>query len=451
MKKRLSKRLVALTLSLLMSTAIIAGCGATQSNDSVTSDSTTPAVSSSNETTNSEAKNVVFWYWAETWNKVWDSYVKETNANIKVEYVNVAADDYMTKLQSTVASGGDLPDIGAMENGWRGACIQMDVWDNLEAAPYNVNRNDFVPAYLKLAVDTKGVIKGIENGPSPAGLAFHRDLAKKYFGTDDPAQLEAMMPDWDSFYNKGLEVKQKSGGTVFMMSGIGDLFTVLSGQGDSPYVDLKSGLLTIRKAAQSNFDILEKFRKAEIVDLIEAWTPAWNASYAAGTTIFYPFTHWSGPYAVEPNDPKGSGNWALMNAPGGTFTYGGTNFGIMKTSKVKEEAWAMIKWAIFSPDGSETMFKTWGNTLSANKNVSSGEKYRELTDSEFPYYNNQKVLNKLESMMGTMKIRELTPYDQTFTNSLNIGVKAINGGESSKTAMDWVVKEIIRNVPELHE
>ncbi len=435
---RLIGRITALTLVMMMVVAMFTGCG-----------STPPAPSSS--PTANESKNVVFWYWANTWNKVWDAYISETGANVKVEYVNVAADDYMTKLQSTVASGGDLPDIGAMENAWRGAVIEMDIWDDLEQAPYNVKREDFVPAYLTLATDTKGTIKGIENGPSPAGLIYRRDLAAKYFGTDKPEELEAMMSDWDSFYNKGLEVKEKSSGSVFMMSGISDLWTVLSGQGNEPYVDLEKKLLTAGTTAKENFDILEKFRKAEIVDLIESWTPAWNASYANGTTIFYPFTHWSGPYAVEPNDPNGSGNWSLMNAPGGTFSYGGTNFGIMKTSVVKQEAWDMIKWATFSSEGAQTMFTIWGNTLSSNKNATTDPKYRELTDSEFPYYNNQKILNKLESMMGTMKIRALTPYDQTLTNSFNIGVKAINNGESADRALGLVVEEVIRNVPELHE
>ena len=52
-----------------------------------------------------------------------------------------ASEDYLTKLQQGYASGGDMPDLLMAEMGWRGSAFALDIWENLEAEPYNFDRS----------------------------------------------------------------------------------------------------------------------------------------------------------------------------------------------------------------------------------------------------------------------------------------------------------------------
>ena len=57
---------------------------------------------------------------------------------------------------------------------------------------------------------------------SVAGIAYIKSLAKEYFGTDNPEEMEAIFTNWDAFIEKGKEVLQKSGGKVKMFPSLGD-------------------------------------------------------------------------------------------------------------------------------------------------------------------------------------------------------------------------------------
>src|SRR5690606_10337164 len=131
---------------------------------------------------------------------------------------------------------------------------------------------------------------GVDQTLTPAGLAFRRDLAKQYWGTDDPKELEKMLSTWDDFILKGIELKEKSNGQVLMFPGLGDAFSVLSGQNIVPYangteVDLTSKL-------QEPLKRLFEMRDKGILGKYELWTPAWASSMAKGEFMFYAMAPW---------------------------------------------------------------------------------------------------------------------------------------------------------------
>lgn len=129
--------------------------------------------------------------------------------------------DYMTKLQTSYVSGMELPDIILGEMAWRGTLFEMNICENLEEAPYNLDRSEMVPSSVPLVSDQNGKILGVEMQVTPAGFAYKRDLAKEYLGTDDPQKVGEMIKDWDSFLAVGEQVKEKSGGKVKMMASLG--------------------------------------------------------------------------------------------------------------------------------------------------------------------------------------------------------------------------------------
>ncbi|TBL81512.1 extracellular solute-binding protein [Paenibacillus thalictri] len=297
------------------------------------------------------------------WNAQFPAYEKETLGkkfpNLKFEATVVATGDYLQKLQSSIASGTDVPDIILAEIGTRGKLYNMDILENLEAPPYNFDRKTFFPYEVPLHMNEKGQIVGVEQQLTTSGFAFRRDLTKQFFGVDDPDKVEEVVKDWDAFIKAGQLVKEKSGGQVYMMASLTDALTALRGQTAQEYI--KGDEIDITKRLKNAFEIAFKLRDTGILGKYEQGSPAWNAAYAKGDVIFWnsaTFSPKSGMYANDKE--KGTGRWGLVKAPGGGFTMGGTSVGIYKNSKNKEAAWEVIKYLYLSKEGFSNTYREFG-------------------------------------------------------------------------------------------
>ncbi|MFX3632010.1 MAG: ABC transporter substrate-binding protein [Candidatus Pristimantibacillus sp.] len=358
--QHLVKKRIALLLSVIMTLVIVSACGGNNDGNK-TNNSGTDTGSGAAASTNPEdmSATVKVWDWDETFQKEMIPEFNKKYPNIKVEVTVVNPNDYLQKLQSGIASGSDVPDVILGEMAYRGKLFDLGVLDNLEQAPYNFDKAqllDYLPALLS---NSKGELIGIDQAAAPAGLAYRRDLAKEYLGTDKPEELEALLSDWDAFIAKGIEVKEKSGGKVLMFPGLGDAFLVLRGQNGESYINGNEINLTAKM--QGPIEKLFKMRDAGILGKNELWTPAWSASMAKGEFMFYPMAPWGPKWHISANDPQGIGNWGLVKAPEGSFTRGGTSISIYKDSKVKEAAWAFVNFAYMSDEGTAYSFKNLGN------------------------------------------------------------------------------------------
>lgn len=440
-------RFICLAMAILMlSAAFLTGCAQKAPTGNETAAGTEQAAAGEQNAPETKAQNlkgeVTMWAWADMWNKVFAEFNK-VYPDIKVNYVPVDGNDYFKKLTTAISAGSDLPDIGWLEMNWRGKLISMDIWENLEAAPYSLNRGDMLDFLVPLASNEKGQIVGIECGPAPAGMAYRRDLATQYFGTDDQAELEKMFSSWDEFIGKGIEVKEKSGGKVFMMSGLADAFQAMRDQKPNALVD--GSKIKVKDAYLDTLKNVQKMRDAGIIDKLDQWSPAWNASYASGNYIFYPCALWSPAFVIKPNDKDGSGRWGLMMPPGGAYNWGGTLFGIPKDAKNKDLAWAVINWCLYSKDGAKAVRDQIGY-ISAFKPVYDDPEFYGAKDD---FFGGIALLKGFADLASKVTPRPLTKYDNVLKESIDLGIKGMVTGASAEESIQFMEEEIIRKAPEL--
>ncbi|MDE6892114.1 MAG: hypothetical protein K2P50_09990, partial [Lachnospiraceae bacterium] len=206
------KKLLSVLLTAAMLTGILGGCGSKPAKEADTgsqpaqeenagaadgTDAGQQAGSeetASGETAAGDKKKIVLWTWATgQFDAVRDAYFEANpDADWELEEVVVASEDYLTKLQQGYASGGDKPDLLMAEMGWRGSAFALDIWENLEAEPYNFDRSIVMDSVIGGMVNSQDQVIGIENALNPAFMMYKKDLAKEYLGTDDRAELEAM-------------------------------------------------------------------------------------------------------------------------------------------------------------------------------------------------------------------------------------------------------------------
>ncbi|GGG03413.1 ABC transporter substrate-binding protein [Paenibacillus abyssi] len=272
----------------------------------------------------------------------------EKYPDIKMKRVNVAAEDVTMKLQTTIASGGELPDVIRIERGQRAKIFDMDILENLEAPPYDADRS-LLFDYDHESFAVNGSLVAIPDDMSVAGMAYLKPLTLEYLGTDNPEELEAMLPDWETFIEKGKEVVQKSGGQVKMFPSLGDAYTFIRGQRPGPFFDGDNVNMDVLQEVVAD---LVSFRDTGIVDKLDQWTPAWNATFGQSKYMFAMSPVWMPQYVIGAND-KAEGRWGLMVAPGGGFIAGGSSHGIPKGAKNAELAWKWIEFTSMTQEGAE--------------------------------------------------------------------------------------------------
>ncbi len=431
MKKQMRK-VTALAMATLMAAGLLGGMITVQAEES-----TDGSVEDYSADLPSDYEGTLtMWGWDDAYFETMTKAFQEKYPNVKFEYTPMANGDTLQKYQTALAAGTELPDVAWAIVDSRAKVFELDMWEDLSAEPYNFDINEVFDYLHPKMVNSKGQVCGIEQSMSPAGLAYRKDLALEYLGTDDPKELEEMMPTWEDFIEKGKEVYEKSGGEVYMMQGLADAQQFIREQGAKSWIEDKT--IKVTDVLSRSLELACEMRDNNVVDKLEAWTPAWYASFGEGKHIFAGCAPWSIQFNIIPNDPEGesTGHWALMNAPEGNISWGGTTLGISKTCKDKRLAWEFIKFATLSTEGAEAM-NSISLLTSAKKPYEENPELRNMTSPWFGDQNLGEIF--LDEIIPNIQARPMNFDDNVVHETLNLVTTALNN-DPNMTADDAVAQ-----------
>lgn len=443
MKKRV---LVSLLMSAIC-VPMLVGCGSnTNMASSASSASTAGDASEDDETTvkagstSEDATRITMWGWnAGDIEKIFNAYVEQTGANVSLNYVTVQQTEAFQKLQTTVSAGLDMPDIVPSEAGQRGTMVGLGIWEDLSADPYNFDKSNMFDYQVNLCSDEDGRLVALPMDISSAALAYKKELTKEYLGTDDPDELAAMLPDWDTFLKKGEEVRDKSDGKVFMFASLTGIKQILDGQNPQPIITANTLDMT---SPNKTIETMAKFRDAGIVDNMDETSVAYSASYADDIHVFYPCASWTPAYTIAPNDPNGKDRWGLMIPPEGCFSWGGTANMIPSGAPHKNEAFDFLNW-MCSLEGCKTVYDVV-NWNDSNPEMYEDPKYAQLYSESFGDQNIGEIL--FVKAMDNIKVRPISEYDATISDTWSLVIQAMTSDTSLDAAgAEQMFEEELRN------
>lgn len=116
------------------------------------------------------------------------------------------------------------PDLMLLEVGYVQKYVQSDYLLSLE--DLGITAADTAEQFqynIDLGSDANGVQKASFWQATPGCLQIRADLAEKYLGTTDQAELEKIFSSWDSILEASRTVNEASGGKVKLFSGYDDL------------------------------------------------------------------------------------------------------------------------------------------------------------------------------------------------------------------------------------
>ena len=381
--------------------------------------------------------NILFWSWDPNFFTMVEK-MKDVYPNVTFDFVTIAsAEDYLQKLQTALTSGGEVPDILAMEIGMVGKFYEMGICEDISAEPYNIDQELLIPYLAEIGTDNDGTFIGIPNTAGPGGLFYRRDLAKEYLGTDDPDEISAMMPTWQDFIKVGKDVVSKSGGSVSMIPGMDSLVYPMVNQ-----TGLKDGdKLMVSENFTETFNLLKEVKAANIDGGMDIWTPAWNASFAQGNVLCYPGSCWFQSFVIEPNDPDGSGNWGVASVPGGSYNWGGIWWGMYNQSKNKDAVAAWMRYEL-SPQGAQNKYELIHFYPGVKTAYSSDYLYK---PNEF--FDNQNVTDFYLKEMDEMTVLRPLSDDSMFYNSMSFFAQSLDSGTAEELA-NKVEEDLISSNPD---
>lgn len=453
MCKAVASRGICILMAVVLFIELFAGCGGNTGNGSTSnptlkeatefvSETSTQAQISGKNNQDNISDNVTVWTWDTAGEGSVISAFNKAYPNINVDIVPIGHDDYLNRVQTTIAAGSDIGDILCVEMGYRGRLMSMDILENLEQPPYNFDRSkvlDYVPSISSF----NGKVVGVDDSINSSGLAYKAELAKQYLGTDDPDELEKMLPTWDAFVEKGREVQAKSNGRVFLISCWADLQEYFDNFGTEPYtIDNRVTDFTLNTRAAERYTLLKAMMGGRTFDksVQGHYTPANNASYTQDNHIFYLCATWGIYFILKSNDPHSKGRWRIMQAPGGPFNQGGTLRSIWKGSRNKKNAWTYINYAYNSVEGGEQTVKARNYYIPYKPFL---EQYDFSKDLD-PYFGTQNVYEKYVKQMAPMvRVRVPEVYQSQIYDSYAAVENAVLSDEGNTITLD-MYKEMLK-------
>ena len=394
------------------------------------------------------AETVTIWGWDEKSTVPLLPEFNKRYPNIAVNYVAFSSNgECMQKFRAAYATGETLPDIIWLEIQTVGEFFALDIWERLDAPPYNVEPGMQFESLYPSIKNGKGEVIGLRWDLSIAGLAYRREFAKTYFGTDDPQALETLFPSWDALLAKGKEMRQQYGDQFYLFASLKDLFRVIDGQNSTPMFE--GDTMNFQQTIGWAYERIVAMRDAGLTDTLVQWSNEWNASFTQKKHLFYPCPTWFPHFVIESNDPQGQGAWGLMTPPQGGFFWGGTTLSIPRQSQHKDAAWTFLRWFLLSKEGGDANKRAGGVFIGFKPLYDDPE----FASYRSPWFGEQDLGQKWfrDIAPSASLVRPPSKYDDAVSEINNMVLQALSEDRAMtlQDAMTGFKEELAARLPEL--
>ncbi len=348
----MKKKLLSIMLGATMAAGLLAGCGSSASPASTAEPAANDAASTAApaedeapadtaDTGDGEGKVLNIQCWNEEFKSRMEDhypgYEKDASdankgkiGDVTVQWTITPSTDnaYQNNLDNVLpenenASADDKVDIFLMEADYALKYVNSDVTMNV--ADLGISDSDLGEQYQytkDIVTDSDGNLKGLTWQACSAGLIYNRDAAKEVLGTDDPAEVQEAVKDWDAY--KATADKLKAAGYT-VTSSVNDSYRVYSNNVSAPWV--QDGKVVIDDNIKRWVEDSKALVDAGETNTYGLWSDDWNKGFFPDGKVFAYFgPAWLINFSMHV-DEDGSlakdGKWGFCVGPQ-SFYWGGT-------------------------------------------------------------------------------------------------------------------------------
>ena len=348
----MKKKIISALLCASMVASMAAGCGSSDTADTTTTDNTasTPATeaapaadagteAATDATASDEGKVLNIYCWNEEFkSRLEDHYpgytivdgTTGTIGDVTVKWNITPNDDnaYQNNLDATLlkqadAAADDKIDLFLVEADY--ALKYVDTDYTMAVKDLGITDADLADQYQytkDIVTDSNGVLKGVSWQGCPGVLFYNREAAKEVLGSDDPADVQEYVKDWDTF-NETAKTLKDAGYKI--TSSANDSYRVYSNNVSGKWV--QDGKIVIDDNLMKWVDDSKKMVDAKETGTFDLWSDDWSKGfYPDGKVFCYFGPAWLINFSMAA-DTDGSianqGGWGATEGPQGFF-WGGT-------------------------------------------------------------------------------------------------------------------------------
>ena len=374
----------------------------------------------------------------------------------KVNTTIIATTDgaYQPALDQALQAGGkDAPDMFCAEAAFVLKYTKGDMQDY--AMPYkdlgiDINKAikdaDIASYTVDIGSNTKGEVDALAYQSTGGAFIYRRSVAKKVFGTDDPAVVQKEIGggsgSWDKYW--AAAAKCAAAGAA-IVSGDGDLWHAVENSSDKGWI--VDGKLYLDPKREAFLDYSKALTDNAWSNQTQDWQDAWFADMkGVGEKPVLGFfgPAWLINYTIAPNcggEKVGEGtygDWAVCNSPIGFF-WGGTWLIANKNMPAeKKDAVAKILQWITLETGNDGLLYKWANgTLNGEggtKDTVSSGTVMSKSNGELAFLGGQNMFDYFVPANQYANGKNLTQYDESINSYWRDQVRQYAAGNKSREA-----------------
>ena len=337
---------------------------------------------------------------------------KHPGVTVNYTMIPMTNGEYQTKVKAA-AGTADSPDVVALEAAFVKEWVESDLLADLnELLPLTEELKTY-PAVVEVGTND-GVARAFSYQATPGAFFYRRSIAKECLGTDDLAEVQAMVADLDKFVETAAKIKACGTGDYYTVGTGAELFTPFLANRSQPWI--VDDTLVIDPKIVEYVHFAKMMRDEGYESGATQWSEGWFAGMndtlkdANGTpkkVFSYFLPTWGLPYVLIPNSKSDTtdtgGDWAMINGPL-SYQWGGTWVGALEGSPNSELAKEFIKFVALD----EENLTNWATGVYTNE-------YLKAIDPETPddqaqaagdFVSSQVVVEKITSSFDGSELYE---------------------------------------------
>jgi hypothetical protein len=462
------KKVVSGLLCAAMAATLIGGCSSksTQSTQSGsgTTEATSKGATEEKGADSTEGKVVNIYVWNDEFKARYeDYYASKLPEGYTVNFITTPSENnaYQNALDEALlnqadAKADDKVDMFLVEADYILKYVNSDSTTDLK--DIGITDQDMSKQYnytKEIAQDANGAQKGISWQGCPGLYIYRRSIAKAVLGTDDPAEVQKAINDWDSFDKTAEKMKEKG---YYMVSGFDDTYRTFSNNVSAPWVDGTKVVIdpNMEKWVEQTKDYTDKGYNQKTI----LWAAEWAAGQGPEGKVFgYFMPAWGVDFVMAGNSLEKAeadggkqevgngcyGDWAATIGPE-SYNWGGTWI-CAANGTDNADIVADIMRTICCDDATMKKIVEEKNDFVNNKTV-----MEELAKSDYKsqFLGGQNPLQMYCDAAEKIDMSKISPYDQGLNEEFQTAMHDyFNGAVDKDTALKNFYTAITEKYPEL--
>ena len=343
------------------------------------------------------------------------------------------------------AAAEDKVDIFLVEADYALKYVDADV--TLPLADLGITDADLADQYeytKSIVTDSNGKLKGASWQACSAGLIYNREAAKDILGTDEPAEVQKAVADWDKYVATAKEAQAKG----YKMCSVNDTYRTYSNNVSGKWV--QDGAIVVDANIKKWVDDSKALVDAGAETTDDLWGDDWGNGKKAEAKIFCYFgPAWFFNFCLGADDAStiaAKGGWGFCEGPQGYY-WGGTWI----CAAAGTDNASLVKDIILTMTTDKAVLKEIAtadsdcvNSKSVLADLASSE------DGNIALLGGQNPYAELAAGAEKIDLSNLSAYDQGCNESFQGAMKTYFLGDATyEEALDAFYKSVEEKYPEL--